>query len=1044
MKERAGSGETPDQYGVLPQWPWKDDMKNYFVYATDDPNNGLVTNDFKTMRENVWNYEVNYGTAEDSPRISVESAKASVAARVDITYDLGYLDDRDSSIKYSGGWHPYDASSDYGGTEMYSTAEGDTCELTFEGTGVRYIGAKQKNTGLVDVYIDGEFKEQIDTYSNLGSDLKQAVIYSIEGLANGTHTIELVTAGGNADCIVVDAFEILRPEGSLAEEEAKLIINNQWYYPNLGWGNYTGKTGVLSEGLKGSATIRLANGKNFSGEDVASLTNVTIQVMENQLLKVAYDVRNGSDETEVELQWYRVPVGDPDSKAQIIEGENGEILDVSRLAANRVYCTATLKTAGSSPAPVKSNILEVGEEEYQYYDIQADSDLYQFTGTKGKDYITDINKPWTTTAYGKSVTYLLDTANEADVSFAFSGSGIRWVGAKENNQGIAEVSIDGGTPVEVDLFDPNSSTGSQVTEVLFEQIWDESAEHSIIISRTGRKNPESKGANISLDAFLVIDQEGGIASVKDVAVDSADDGSLEVSYALFNCTEEDVQYQWYSTEAYSSQGYEKDEYTPIKGAVEKTYMPSEEDAGKLLRCEVALKSAEGVRSDNAVLAGAQMVDDADDRVQYPPDSIRDTTEAEYLSKSQPYNDTITYFQNGVVTYGFDGTGIVWLSGYDQTPRSAVVQIDDGEEQIVEIAASPNGGWDFNQYEVFRVENLEPGTHRITITSGGANVYNNVDGFMVLNPGEAQSTFEANVDLSDSGAEHGLEGTETAGSMKPMSYHSGESILTEARTQYNTIKLNTEQKSGNSGKATSEVATAIQELTQAIVNFKASLIVEEVADKSMLEALVNAVDGWFNEGQYTPESWKVFEEALQRAKEVLADHTAVNEEVKRAYDELLAARDGLAYLTIPVEGITVSPENMELETGKSKKLTVTILPENATNKEVTFTSSNTEAATVDQNGSIKAVVPGKATITVTTKDKEWKAECAVTVKAAPGTPTPTDKPTPTKKPSKPGSGTGAAAGAKTGDTSPIAVLTAFMVLGAAGLSVLVIYKKRNNK
>ena len=64
--------------------------------------------------------------------------------------------------------------------------------------------------------------------------MKQTVIYSIDGLENAEHTIKLETSGGNANCIVVDAFEVLGGAFG-AKLEAQLIINNQWYYPNLGW-----------------------------------------------------------------------------------------------------------------------------------------------------------------------------------------------------------------------------------------------------------------------------------------------------------------------------------------------------------------------------------------------------------------------------------------------------------------------------------------------------------------------------------------------------------------------------------------------------------------------------------------------------------------------------------------------------------------------------------------------------------------------------------------------------------------------------------------
>ena len=57
------------------------------------------------------------------------------------------------------------------------------------------------------------------------------------------------------------------------------------------------------------------------------------------------------------------------------------------------------------------------------------------------------------------------------------------------------------------------------------------------------------------------------------------------------------------------------------------------------------------------------------------------------------------------------------------------------------------------------------------------------------------------------------------------------------------------------------------------------------------------------------------------------------------------------------------------------------PDNATNKTLTWSSSNTAVATVDQSGKVTAVAPGTAAITVTTNDGSGKvASCPVTVTA----------------------------------------------------------------
>ena len=82
----------------------------------------------------------------------------------------------------------------------------------------------------------------------------------------------------------------------------------------------------------------------------------------------------------------------------------------------------------------------------------------------------------------------------------------------------------------------------------------------------------------------------------------------------------------------------------------------------------------------------------------------------------------------------------------------------------------------------------------------------------------------------------------------------------------------------------------------------------------------------------------------------------------------------------VESVDIKPE-LGLVVGEADvTLTVIVLPEDATDKTVTWTSSNPAVATVDDNGRVHAVVPGEATITATAGDNT--ATCAVKVTAKP--------------------------------------------------------------
>lgn len=92
------------------------------------------------------------------------------------------------------------------------------------------------------------------------------------------------------------------------------------------------------------------------------------------------------------------------------------------------------------------------------------------------------------------------------------------------------------------------------------------------------------------------------------------------------------------------------------------------------------------------------------------------------------------------------------------------------------------------------------------------------------------------------------------------------------------------------------------------------------------------------------------------------------------DPLLNAR-GL----VAVSGITLDKQELNLTVGEvSDPLVATVLPQDATDKTVTWQSSDTKVATVDNNGAVTAVSAGSAVITAVTKDGNFSAACSVTV------------------------------------------------------------------
>jgi uncharacterized protein YjdB len=83
-------------------------------------------------------------------------------------------------------------------------------------------------------------------------------------------------------------------------------------------------------------------------------------------------------------------------------------------------------------------------------------------------------------------------------------------------------------------------------------------------------------------------------------------------------------------------------------------------------------------------------------------------------------------------------------------------------------------------------------------------------------------------------------------------------------------------------------------------------------------------------------------------------------------------------SVAVTGVSVSPSTASISVGGTSQLTATVVPSNATNKAVSWNSSNTSVASISSTGLVTGLAAGSAIITVTTQDGSFTATCNVTV------------------------------------------------------------------
>ena len=83
--------------------------------------------------------------------------------------------------------------------------------------------------------------------------------------------------------------------------------------------------------------------------------------------------------------------------------------------------------------------------------------------------------------------------------------------------------------------------------------------------------------------------------------------------------------------------------------------------------------------------------------------------------------------------------------------------------------------------------------------------------------------------------------------------------------------------------------------------------------------------------------------------------------------------------VPVTGVDVKPWSVTIGANGTTKLTCTVAPSNATNRNMRWESDNPSVATVDSDGNVRAVSAGVAKVSAVTEDGGFRSGCTVTVK-----------------------------------------------------------------
>jgi hypothetical protein len=389
-------------------------------------------------------------------------------------------------ISYGGPWIDTASVNYSGGTMKYVSTTGAGLNLTFNGTGLDWIGTKGPDYGVARITVDG-VSETVNLYA--GSYAFKQKVWTKRGLTDGAHSIKIEYTGvsdplGSGAKISVDEFVLV---GALTQaptylptttpyEQTDTRITFGGIWQETSSTNYSGGTLAYGDSAGTGCNISFKG----TGFDLVALTGPTYGTAQLTLDGVSETVNFYSSE----YMFRKIVV----SKRGLTDGAHSMRLEW---------------LAAPSPTGINIDAINVVGEL-----LQASDYLIRFEET---DPLISYGGNWTSssgTLYSAgTMSYGTDAGTGLNISF--NGTGIDLISLKGPSYGIVKVTLDG-VESDVSLW-KDSYVGQQI---VFSRRDLANGEHTLRFEWTGIADPNGTGTDIGLDAVDVV---GALTQAPDFA-----------------------------------------------------------------------------------------------------------------------------------------------------------------------------------------------------------------------------------------------------------------------------------------------------------------------------------------------------------------------------------------------------------------------------------------------------------------------------------------------------------------------------------------------
>jgi len=447
------------------------------LYSTGDvlaksETSGSSTESISYVAASTGNYYIDIQATSGSGEYTIHANRSFV-------HQTGTYEDSDSALVFTGPWSDKTVAAHSGGTAKQLGAAGNV-EFSFTGGQIEWIGYKDAEQGIADVYIDGVKAKSVSLFSE--SSQTQQILFS-ESLPYGGHTISVQWTGQSdpaakksANSINIDAFRVT------SETDG-----------------YTQRTEDTDPSFAYFGTWNALNNANYSGGRIKSTSTkgsfVDIPFTGSKAVLLASTLPSGG-------------------KAKIvIDNQTKTAKTIDFYSSSSRYQVAVFDTGELEYGRHTLRVINLGEHQKSSTGFTIDVDAIVVTKSLSANETTKryeennsfvhLHGAWTFSMNNnysdRGAAYTNLAGNYAELYF--DGTKVKVLATAGPNRGKVDVYVDGTlvTDEPIDLYKETY----QYQVPIFESAGLPNVRHTIRVVNAGEKNAKSSGNYVSIDAFLV-------------------------------------------------------------------------------------------------------------------------------------------------------------------------------------------------------------------------------------------------------------------------------------------------------------------------------------------------------------------------------------------------------------------------------------------------------------------------------------------------------------------------------------------------------------